>query len=362
MYTGDFALNFNERLIFNLRSLYSKRGYNQYKMSKFEEYDLYAKNKDFLISDSVITFTDTNGKLMALKPDVTLSIIKNTSDQPKSIQKVFYNENVYRIAKGTNTFKEIMQSGLECFGDIDNYAIAEVLTLACKSLKMISKTCVLDVSHLGIITEVLEYLNLNSSSKKDILKYISEKNAHELSAYCTELGLDEKDIEVLKSFISSTGKPNDVLNNMRDSLSDMVDVKLINDLIDIISSLDDDIKDMIRIDFSVVSSTHYYNNIVFKGFIEGVPTSVLTGGQYDKLMKKMKRKSGAIGFAVYLDALERLFENSKSYDVDTVLLYDDSTNLDTLNKRVSALMSIGESVYACKVAPEGLKYKKRCFT
>ena len=38
-------------------------------MSKFEEYDFYAVNKDFLVSDSVITFTDTNGKLMALKPD-----------------------------------------------------------------------------------------------------------------------------------------------------------------------------------------------------------------------------------------------------------------------------------------------------
>ena len=40
---------------------------------------------------------------------------------------------------------------------------------------------------------------------------------------------------------------------------------------------------MINIDFSVVSDTHYYNTIVFKGFIEGIPTSVLTGGQYDKL-------------------------------------------------------------------------------
>ena len=66
-----------EKVIFALRELYSKYGYAQFKMSKFEEYDLYVKNKDFLVSDSVITFNDTNGKLLALKPDVTLSIIKN---------------------------------------------------------------------------------------------------------------------------------------------------------------------------------------------------------------------------------------------------------------------------------------------
>ena len=90
----DLSLSFQEKVIFSLRALYLKYGYGQYKMSKFEEYDLYAKNKDFLISDSVITFTDTNGKLMALKPDVTLSIIKNLNNQTGQLHKLFYNENV----------------------------------------------------------------------------------------------------------------------------------------------------------------------------------------------------------------------------------------------------------------------------
>ena len=108
-------------------------------MSKFEEYDLYARNKDFLISDSVITFTDGSGKLMALKPDVTLSIVKNTKDAPSSRHKVYYNENVYRADKGSNSFREIMQVGLECLGDIDDYCISEVIMLAAMSLEVISQ-------------------------------------------------------------------------------------------------------------------------------------------------------------------------------------------------------------------------------
>ena len=72
----------DERIIFELRSIYNHFGYSRYRMSKFEEYELYLHNKDFLISDSVITFTDTNGRLMALKPDVTLSIVKNSRDIP----------------------------------------------------------------------------------------------------------------------------------------------------------------------------------------------------------------------------------------------------------------------------------------
>ena len=124
----------DEKAIFTLRSLFKKYGYTQYKMSKFEEYDFYVRNKDFLMSDNIITFTDTNGRLMALKPDVTLSIIKNSTPQKNCVQKVYYNENVYRVSKGTQSFKEIMQVGLECIGDIDSYNIYEVLMLAAQSL------------------------------------------------------------------------------------------------------------------------------------------------------------------------------------------------------------------------------------
>ena len=114
-------LKSEEKAIFALRSLYRKYGYSPYKMSKFEEYEYYIRNKDFLISDRIIAFNDTNGKMLALKPDVTLSIIKNGEDLPGCKQKVCYNENIYRISESTGQYKEIMQAGLECFGDIDLY-------------------------------------------------------------------------------------------------------------------------------------------------------------------------------------------------------------------------------------------------
>ena len=64
--------------------------------------------------------------------------------------------------------------------------------------------------------------------------------------------------------------------------------------------------DGVRVDFSIVNDMNYYNGIVFRGFIDGVPESVLSGGQYDILMRKMGRQAGAVGFAVYLDLLERV--------------------------------------------------------
>ena len=103
---------------------------------------------------------------------------------------------------------------------------------------------------------------------------------------------------------------------------------------------------------------NYYNGIVFKGFVNGVPTGVLSGGQYDRLMRKMGKRSDAIGFAVYLDQLERLYEDGARFDVDAVLLYDKETDLAALMQAVEGLTAAGESVTAQRENPEKLRYKK----
>ena len=301
----DLFLSFQEKVIFNLRSLYRSYGYTQYKMSKFEEYDLYARNKDFLISDSVITFTDTNGKLMALKPDVTLSIIKNMKDRSDGVQKLFYNENVYRVSKGNQSYKEIMQVGLECIGQIGTADILQVLTLAAKSLKNISENCVLNVTTLDLLTQVLNDMDDAREKSADILQCVKEKNEDGLK----KLGLCEKAETIFASLIHASGPAQEVLPKLIQQLDGLCDLSSLQQLNRLVAAVEEkQLRDMLQVDFSVVSDIHYYNGIVFKGFVEGVPSAVLSGGQYDKLMKKMNHRSNAIGFAVYLDMLDMASE------------------------------------------------------
>ena len=151
MMIEDRVMDAQERIGFRLRALYSGYGYSRYRMSKFEEYDLYSRNKDFLFSEGVITFTDTNGRLMALKPDVTLSIVKNGKDMPGQVRKVYYHENVYRVSSAEDGFREQTQVGIECMGDVDGACVAEALKLAAESLKLCSENYVLEVSHLDIL-------------------------------------------------------------------------------------------------------------------------------------------------------------------------------------------------------------------
>jgi ATP phosphoribosyltransferase regulatory subunit len=348
------VLKQDERAILGLRELYRSYGYAQFKMSKFEEYDLYVRNKSFLVSDHIITFTDTNGKLMALKPDVTLSIVKNSKDTPDTVQKVYYDENVYRISGGHASYREIMQAGLECIGGVDDYCIAEVLSLACESLSQISPDFVLDVSHLGILTAVLDAIPASDEGRAKLLRCVSEKNLHGMDEICRAEGIDPNEIEPLKKLVTGYGDAESVLAALKDLL-DGAAIPMLDELARILSAVP---SDRIRIDFSVTGDLGYYNGIVFKGFIKGIPQSILSGGQYDNLMRRMGRKSRAIGFALYLDLLEELEYTPRDYDVDTVLLYEDTVPLAYLTKTVRELTRNGEiSVQALRAVPEKLRYK-----
>ncbi len=354
----NLASKYEEGIVFALRSLYSKYGYSQYKMNKFEEYDLYVRNKDFLISDSVITFTDTNGKLMALKPDVTLSIVKNSKDVSGYVEKLYYNENVYRVSKSSKSFKEIMQVGLECIGDIDSYSVAEVISLAAKSLCEISQSSVLCLSHMDILSALLDAAGIPLDLRDDIIKCIEEKNSHELKRLCDNEDIGYDACELVGELVSLYGKAEDVIPKLRALCDTEKYTKAVDGFEQVISLVDDSVKNMLIIDFSVVSDTKYYNGILFKGFAEGISGSLLSGGQYDSLMQRMQKKSGAIGFAVYLDMLDPLKTDDGQFEQDIIILYDDKTDMQALKKLTEELIEKGNRVSAQRSIPQRLTYKQ----
>lgn len=347
---SETILKEEERVAFELRSLYKKYGYLPYKMNKFEAYDLYVANKDFLVGDGVITFNDTDGKLLALKPDVTLSIIKNGGDETNE-QKVYYHENVYRISGETKQFKEIPQVGLERIGDIGAYDVFETVRLAAESLGKISPDFVLDISHLGIVASVLDEIGCGDGFNREVMRLIADKNPHETRALCESRGVEEKQTEKLLSLVRTYGDGEKVLAALEPLCESEAAKKALGELKTLWTLLAScGYGDKIRFDFSVINDMKYYNGIVFKGFVDGVCEGVLSGGQYDKLMVRMGRKTGAIGFAVYLDLLENFRKEKARFDVDTLVLYDDKTDVAKVAETVEKLVKAGKSVRAQKAA------------
>ncbi len=322
-----------------LRALYQSYGYLPYKMSKFEEYDLYARNKEFLDGARIVTFNDVDGKLLALKPDITLSIVKNDQDGEHK-RKVYYHETVYRAQKGSEGFKELVQMGLECIGALDLYDEYEAIYLAAASLASVKAPFVLDISHRGILTSVVEEVCADEEFIKAAMRLIAEKNAHGLDALAARYGVNA---DKLKGLVGCYGSPEKVLPAL-EKLVGEERVKGLKALCQMLAATE--YKKALRLDFSVVGSGNYYDGVVFNGFIDGVGEAVLSGGRYDRLLTRMGKRSGAIGFAVYLDLLVGVSVKHRTEDVDTVVLYDEGVSPQALANTVRSLVQEGHSVSA----------------
>ncbi len=357
-FDNGINLKKEDRNILSLRHLYEQYGFVHYKMNKFEEYDLYVSNKDFLSGDNIITFTDTNGRLLALKPDVTLSIVKNYREAAGTVQKVYYNENIYRPSKSTKTYKELMQMGLECMGDLNLYHISEVLLLAAKSLEALSDRYILDLSHLGVIRGFLKELNLQPRHEERFLSLLREKNCHGIQTLFDSLKIDDELREKAIALAAAYGNMDSVLKTLESiSLNETMD-RAIEELSTVCGVLEEQGFDNVHLDFSIEGDMGYYNGFLFRGYIEGIPTGVLSGGQYDELMEKMGKSSDAIGFAINLSLLEDYETNVGSYDTDVLLLYDSSASPAALMEAVQELVEQGNTVQAQQRIPEKLKYRR----
>ncbi len=339
------AIGWEDRTTLALCALYESFGYGRYRMAKFEPYDMYMENKNFLKSSSVITFPDSTGRLMALKPDVTMSVVKNTTDEEAS-KKVYYAENVFRMEKDTHEYREVKQIGLEYIGDDGFYPEAETVLLAAKSLEVLSSDFVLCVSHINLINDILE--KCSAETKEAVIDAVSRRMPHKLA----ELDIDEKTLSIIKNMIDLPKDAEKALDKLRTLDIGGKSAEWIGELSECYEVLSySGFGERMRIDFSVINDAHYYNGIAFVGYINGVPQEVLSGGRYDNLMMRFGKKQRAIGFAVYIGALTRYFEEREEYDADVLLVYGDRPAVFVL-KVIEGYAKAGKKVRAFKEKPD----------
>ncbi len=352
------ALMRDEAAVLRLKSLYRQYGYTPFRMSRFEEYDFYADNRSFLQSENIITFTDLNGKLMALKPDVTLSIVKSAPEG--GMQKVYYSENVYRAEAGKRerSFREIMQVGLECIGEIDLYGESEVLMLAARSLSGFSTEFALDISHMGLITGMLEGLPLAQSKREALLSAIGSRSVSAVRALLE--GVEEQEKQALCTLASLYGSVEETMPVLRSLCKGAQCEAALDEIEGVYEALkEESFAKSIHFDPSIMNDIGYYNGLIFRGYVAGVPRSVLSGGRYDNLVHKMGKSAGAVGFAIYLDALDTLLYGDTDYDADVLLLYDAKTPPALLAREAARLTQSDLRVRVEREGAQDLHCRKR---
>ena len=318
-----------------LNQLYEEYGYRKFRMSKFEDYDLYAQNKDFLKKGHIITFTDGDGSLKALKPDITLSIMKNNSGDS---EKVYYNENVYRETGGT--FREILQVGVESVGQIDPYARrVSVRRPAFRPQKRHVLDCPIWRGQL------LDCMGLTGVRRERVLDLLAQKNVPGIRAMAGQGELQRRDADDLVQLMEIYAPLKEGIAQVGALARNNASWEALRQLSVTASILESfGLDGRVRLDFSLVNSMDYYNGVIFQGFLPKIPFPVLSGGRYDNLPRKMGKEVGAIGFALYMGRLEQFFGQDRQYDADELLTYGPDADLVKLAAFAERLRQEGRSV------------------
>lgn len=294
-----------ERSTLRLRVLYENAGYRKFRCSRFEEYSLYQQNERFLADAQVIAFTDLDGRMRAIKPDVTLSIAKNAQPVPGECKKYYYNEQICRPSRESHTFTEISQMGLECIGAVDAARQAEVVGLALQSLACLEVPTVLEVSHMGFVTALLDDLRVDAAARPRLLELLRDKNAHELHDTALRIGLSRDAASAITAILTLHGPFGAALTAARSQCRCDGQRRALLELQSLQNELGGAGRGM-QLDLSLAGDMEYYNGLVFSGYVAGVPRAVLKGGRYDLLAQRFTPGACALGFALYLDELDRL--------------------------------------------------------
>lgn len=332
-------------IVSNLINIYERFGFKKIKLSKFEDYNLYNNNKDFLQTEHILTFMNLNGNLKSLRPDVTLSIVKKVlKDNEKETQKIYYIEDIYKIV--SNEYEEIPQVGVEIIGKLNNYSNLEIISMAIESLKSINKNYILEISNIDFISAIFDEIDLEENLKIEILNNIYLKNKHDLEKLLNK-NVDNKYKKYILSFIELSGNYKDILKKLKSLIinkkmqKSYEELKSLSFVFELYNNFD-----KILLDFSIESQLGYYNGIIFKGYIKESNDIILSGGRYDKLLNKFNSNKNAIGFAIYMD---KLYEKNKTSDfIDILILYksgDENILLNEVRKFMNKNKKVRVDIY-----------------
>ena len=311
-------------VLLDIRKMYDLYGYKRISLPSFEEYDLYNENKDF-IDRNILTVMSPNGKLLALRPDITLSVAKKISkDQSLKYSKIYYQENTYNLTKYTG-YEEDKQLGIELIGKESVFLDFEIVDLAVKSLDIINQKSLIVLSHAGFISSIFDNLNLEYEVKEEIFDCINKKNSHDIKKILENNKFVSENVkELIYKIPELSGDLDDITKELskygiNDNIKKiLLELKKLNNLL-----LKFHKRSKIVFDFSVIKNLNYYNGIILQGYIEGFPNVILTGGRYDRLFEKFGVDTGAVGFAILTDSLKGYYKDEDKNDFEILIAYDD---------------------------------------
>ncbi len=290
-----------------LSALFKSRGYNRIITPSIEFFDVYDRDSAGILPEMMYKLTDSQGRLMVLRPDNTLPIARVAATRLRDMQlpiRLYYAQKVFIQSPSLGGFNdESAQSGIELIGAQGIRADLEIITTAIDALDECgAKDYRIEIGHAGFFKALSESLNVDDDVREEISLLIESKNYAALNDILDSLQ-SSKTTQAIKMLPRLFGG-----EEVLDEASKLCNSKDAKDALDYLRSVYSCLEDLglgkkINIDLGLVHRSNYYTGVVFRGYIEGSGITVLSGGRYDKLIGEFGHPLPATGFGVEVDAL-----------------------------------------------------------
>ncbi|HZX20890.1 MAG TPA: ATP phosphoribosyltransferase regulatory subunit [Clostridia bacterium] len=317
---------------------FKQSGYMEVSSPALEYYDLFSR--DYLANNGDNTFKliDTDGKILVLRPDCTVPIVRILSTKMKDFVfplRLCYVQDVFRIdEEQAGKKREFRQAGVELFGIGSYKADVEIIIIAIESLKHLGlENFQIDIGQTKLLRGILETIEAEEEAKQLILQNMENKNLVALNNLIEQLSM-KKDIKsILKQLPKLFGDPEEVLGE----INSLPLTPLMKEAVEELERICKKIKEYglgkyIKLDLGMITTLKYYSGVIFKGFTKDLGKVLLSGGRYDGLLKDFDMDIPATGFAFSVNKVTKALkiqQNLKVQDKKHMLLLEDENSKAT---------------------------------
>lgn len=318
-------------------SVFDGWGYEEIATPSVDYYALFERGMGRVEARRAFRFADTDGRLLALRPDITSSVARAAATlfagAPRPL-RFCYAASVFRQLPHSRAEwrRQGRQLGCELIGAGRADADIEVLAIATEVLERLNLGGAyrITLNHVGVFNGVAEQLGLSADAREEMRRLVDARDAGALGAFLktsvrpAARAARAARLACLSGGREMPGAAKKLLSNARSRAA----LEELERLVKVAESLG--LGESFSVDLADVSGLDYYTGLVFKIYVEGAGARIGGGGRYDDLTANFGRREPAVGFVLDLDALtdilaRRDFETQNSVDVPATVAGDDVT-------------------------------------
>jgi ATP phosphoribosyltransferase regulatory subunit len=310
-----------KKIMEELGRLFEGEGYRQVRTPGREFLDVFASNAEYYPKEAMFKFSDSKGRLVAVRPDNTVPIARMTATKLKGAElpiRLYYIQEVFRRQqehRGRST--EMLQAGIELIGETGFDSDLAVLEIAINALSAVYPGKFrMELGHVGIFKRLLQRLGAGAKDRDAIYDYITAKNNSAL--YDILERYEENETRGLLKKVPRLFGGAEALDEamVRFDGYDAEITAMLEYLRKVLAALEErGHGGKVMIDLGLVNRAEYYSSIIFRAYGEGAGIPLLSGGRYDDFLLNFDLDLPAIGFGLDIDVVTEARLEAKEAEV-----------------------------------------------